>query len=261
MSSPKFDKDQSSTALTGAHVAVVGYGPEARERALLLRAAGNRVAIGMRPGGTSWSRAEEDGFLPVPTGIAVNGADVVAVLVPDEDQPSVYYRSVQPHLPAGALVVFERGHAIYTGAIEARGADVVLVTAASTLERTGCRVAVHHDATGKALDRAIAFARAAFGPAATTIGTTTVAEEVEADLAAYEERVGGPEALLRELDVVIVRGAHEPDEAKLVFYERLRGVVARRAAGSGSRPAASNPSSASDVTGVLGGRARMRGVA
>src|SRR5262249_24487162 len=88
-------------------------------------------------------------------------------------------------------------------------------------------VAVYHDATGHALERAIAYAKAVFGDEA-RIGTTTVAEEVEADLAAFEARVGGPEAVLAELDAVLVRSAHEPDCAKLAFYQRLRAVVAGR---------------------------------
>jgi len=89
-------------------------------------------------------------------------------------------------------------------------------------------VAVHHDATGRALERAIAYAKSAFAEAQTSLGTTTVAEEVDAELTAREDRAGGHEALLAELDQILVRGTHEPDEAKLGFYERLRNCVAAR---------------------------------
>jgi ketol-acid reductoisomerase len=249
----------------GARVAVLGYGPEARDQAMRLRASGWSVAVGVRPGGMSWLRATEDGFAPAPPAAAVADAEVVALHVPDEDQPSVYWRAVAPSLAKGALVVFGRGHALYLGAVEpelAAGADFVLATASGTLDRAAtCRVAVHHDATGRALERAISYARAAFGDLARQLLTTTVAEEVEADLAAIEERAGGPEALLAELDEMLARGTHEPDFAKLSYYERLRDVVARRATVSGSRAVTRPPGSSPSITGVVVRATRERGVA
>ena len=254
--------DQHKATPANARVAVLGYGPEAREQALRLRGAGAHVTVGVRPGGMSWLRATEDGFAPVPTAAAVSGAQIVAVHVPEEDQPAVYWRAVAPNLEPGALVVFGRGQALHIGCVDPPGAvDFVLVTSGGTLQRAGCRVAVHRDATGKALDRAVAYARAAIGEAAKALGTTTVAEEVEADLAAFEERVGGSEALLAELDELLARGTHEPDEAKLGFYERLRDLVARRAAASGRRAVAAPSGSAPSITAVMVRRLSARGVA
>jgi ketol-acid reductoisomerase len=237
-------------------VTVLGYGPEARAHALRLREAGHAVTIGMRPGGMSWLRASEDGFAPQPTGAAVQGAEVVMVMVPEEDQASVFANAVSANLAKGALLVFARGHALYTGAVEPKEHDVVLMTAA-------CKVAVHGDATGRALERATSFARAALAAGA-KVGTTSVAEEVEADLAAFEERVGGPEAFVAELDRVLQESTHEPDCAKLGFYERLRAIVSQRAKRSGARPArpaSVAASSTPDVTFTGVRLPRMRGVA
>ena len=121
---------------------------------------------------------------------------------------------------------------------------------------------MHRDASGRAVERATTFARAACGEAA-RVGTTSVAEEVEADLAAFEERVGGPEALVAELDRVLQDSTHEPDCAKLGFYERLRAIVAQRAKVSGARPARPQLASPStpDVTFTGVRLAGLRGVA
>jgi len=255
-------KKSGANKQTRTRVAVLGYGTEARDRAVRLRHAGHEVSVSMRPGGLSWVRANAATASPAPAGEAVASAEVVVLLVPDEEQPSVYWRSIAPHISPGALLVVERGHALYIGALEPRlDIDIVLVTAgaASVGERAGCRVAVYHDATGRALERAIAYARSAFTEAKASLGTTTVAEEVEADLSAREGRAGGHEALLAELDQILVRGAHEPDEAKLSFYERLRACVAGRRLMDSKRVVAASPTSAIDLTARYW--THMRGVA
>jgi hypothetical protein len=102
---------------------------------------------------------------------------------------------------------------------------VVLVTGCDDRDdgERGCRVAVHRDATGHALERAAAFARAVFG--ASKIGTTTLDSEVKADLSELVERMGGLPALLAEWDRVLANPSHEPDQATLMYYERLRATV------------------------------------
>src|SRR5262249_14297465 len=161
--------------------------------ALRLRDTGHDVSVGMLPAGSSWVRAKRDGFAPTSVGSAVHGAEIVVVLVPDADQPSVYWRAVAPGLAPRALAVFARGFALEAGAIDPCSADVVLVAPTPR----GLRVAVHHDATGRALERAIAYAHAAFGDAA-PIGTTTIHEEFDAELASAIHRAGGFGALLAE---------------------------------------------------------------
>ncbi|HVH43882.1 MAG TPA: hypothetical protein VM925_16125, partial [Labilithrix sp.] len=181
--------------LTGARIAVLGYGLAAREHALGLRQSGNEVEIGLRLGGMSWVRARRDEFDARAASVVVGGADVVVVLVPDDEQASVYWHAIEPELAPGALLVFAHGLALETQTFEPRRNDVVLVTGELGGTRPRCRVAVQHDATGRALERALAYARAAFGAEA-TIGTTTVTAEVDAELAALAERAGGMHALL-----------------------------------------------------------------
>ncbi|HXX68086.1 MAG TPA: hypothetical protein VEK07_12920 [Polyangiaceae bacterium] len=212
------------TAFTRA--AIIGYGPEAREQAIRLRALGASVCVAMRPGGLSWIRAVEDGFRPVPSAEAVAGADVVVIHLPEPQQPSVWAYGLAPYIAPGSLVVFVRATALYSGAVDPDPSlDVVLVTANREQgdARRACRIAVHGDATGHALERATSFARAVFGMA--KIGTTTVESEVSAELSAWIASAGGLAPLLAEWDRVLRNPSHEPDQATLTYYERLRATV------------------------------------
>ncbi len=216
----------SSGHRSGGRVAFMGYGPEARDQALRLRSIGWDVDVVMRPGGMSWIRAVTDGFRPLPAGEAVSRAQVLVVHLPESEQPAVWAYSIAPHLAPGSLVVFVHGWALYSGAVDPDPClDVVLVTGRDDFKgaELSCRVAVHRDATGHALERAAAFARALFGGA--KIGTTTLDSEVKAELSALVTKMGGFEALLAEWDHVLANPGHEPDEATLTYYERLRATV------------------------------------
>jgi ketol-acid reductoisomerase len=207
--------------------AMIGYGPEAREQAVRLRAIGWNVGVAMRPGGLSWIRAVDDGFRPVPSAEAVASAEVVVIQLPEPRQPSVWAYGLAPYVEAGSLVVFARGTALYSGAVDPDPSlDVVLVTSDDGPSDGGaqaCRVAIHSDASGYALERAMAFARAAFRMP--RIGTTTVDSEVGAELAEWIVRAGGLTALLAEWDCILANPSHEPDQATLTYYERLRAKV------------------------------------
>jgi ketol-acid reductoisomerase len=232
-------------------VAFLGYGDAAREQALRLKALPShwRVDVVVRPGGMSWIRAVADGFRPVPPSEAAARADVVAVHLPEREQPGVWAYSVEPYLAPGALVVFARGSALYAGSVDP-GSDLDVALVRKTAggpgagpENTPCRVAVHRDATGRALERSAAFARAVFG--ATSVGTTTLDAEVRADITALVETMGGLPALLAEWDRLLADPGHEPDQAILGYYERLRaaftagvtsGRDARRSGADGAEP-------------------------
>ncbi len=209
--------------------AVIGYGPDAREQALRLRALGWEVDVVVRSGGMTWVHAVADGFRPVPAAEAALRADVVVVHLPESEQPAVWAYGLAPYLAAGALVIFAHGSAVYSGAVDPDPRlDVALVTRGSVRTARGaervCRVAVHRDATGHALERALAFARAVFG--SPKVETTTLDSEVKADLSERGAKMGGGlPALMAEWDRVIASPSHEPDEATLNYYERLRATV------------------------------------
>lgn len=214
--------------LKRARVVLLGYGDEAREHALGLRSAGCDVSVGLRLGGMSWVRARSDGFVAQAPSMVAPGARVIVLLVPDDEQASVYYHAIEPYLRSDTLLVLGRALALQTGAFEPRrGADVVIVSGNHFGPRPECRVAVHHDATGRALDRAIEYARAAFGAGA-LVGATTVETEAAAELAVLSRRAGGATALVAavERSAARARETHAPDETKVAFYEGL-GDLAR----------------------------------
>jgi ketol-acid reductoisomerase len=205
--------------------AVIGYGPDAREQALRLRAIGWIVDIVVRSGGMTWIHAVADGFRPVPAAEAAMRADVVVVHLPESEQPAVWAYGLAPYLAPGSLLVFAHGSALYSGSVEPDPRfDVALLTqcAVRGADRV-CRVAVQHDATGHALERALAFARAVFG--SIKVETTTLDLEVTADLTELGAKMGGLPALMAEWDRVLASPSHEPDEATLNYYERLRAMV------------------------------------
>ena len=207
------------------HAAVIGYGPDAREQALRLRAIGWAVDVVVRSGGMTWVHAVADGFRPVPAAEAAMRADVVVVHLPDAEQPAVWAYALAPYLAPGALVIFAHGSALYSGAVDPEPRlDVALVTRCIARDaELVCRVAVHRDATGHALERALAFARAVFG--SPKVETTTLELEVGVDLTELGAKMGGLRALVAEWDRVLASPSHEPDEGTLTYYERLRATV------------------------------------
>ncbi|HEY8041565.1 MAG TPA: hypothetical protein VIF15_17280 [Polyangiaceae bacterium] len=223
------EDNQGSPKRGAARVAMMGYGAEARQQAVRLRALGREVNVVVRPGGMSWIRALADGFRPVLASEAVARCEVVVVHVPEAEQLAVWAHAIAPHLAPGALVVFAHGSALYSGTVEPDPRfDVVLVTQreADGERQEACRVAVHHDATGRALERAEAFARDVSG--VSRIAATTLASEVESELSELVARMGGVRKALAEWDRVLANPGHEPDEATLTYYERLRATVLSR---------------------------------
>jgi|HubBroStandDraft_1064217.scaffolds.fasta_scaffold41995_2 ketol-acid reductoisomerase len=214
------DSESERPKRGAARVATFGYGRDAREQALRLRAAGWDVDVVIRAGGMSWVNAVADGFRPVPFSVAVPRADVVVVHLPGAEQPSAWAYALAPLLAPRTLVVFVHGSALYSGAVDpGPGLDVVLVAGGAR----GPRVAVHRDASGHAHERALAFARAAHGQE--HVGTTTLDGEVGADLFELGAKMGGLAGLLAEWDRLLATPSHEPDEAALTYYERLRATV------------------------------------
>jgi ketol-acid reductoisomerase len=238
------DPQELSFRLTGARVAVLGYGPVATQHALGLREAGNEVAVGT--GGMSGVRARKDGFPAKHAVSVIEGASAIVVLVPDEEQSSVYWSAIEPNVDPGALLVFGRALPLQTKSFEPKNVDVVFVAA----HDHGCRVAVHADATGRALERAIAYVRAAFGANA-TIATTTMAAEVDAELAALETRAGSAAAYREavEHDATRVRDSHAPEEARVKFFEGLRELLEERAKLAGAATPGERGSAVSLVAG------------
>jgi ketol-acid reductoisomerase len=148
LTSAVHDNDHAS-----GRIAVIGYGEGAgREHARRLRDRGHDVRVAVLPGGRSWIHATKDGFRPARATAAADGADVVVILVPEDDAAMVYWEEIVPVTKPGALVVFGDQVDLDRQRLPA-GVDVVVIA----MTDDTCVVSVHADATGRALGRAYAY--------------------------------------------------------------------------------------------------------
>ncbi len=218
-----------SDVLGGATVAMIGYGNQGAPQARALRASGLVVRIGLRPGGASAERAAAAGFAVASPAEAVSGANVVAVLIPDDAVPSAWSEITEALTP-GAAIVFAHGfNLLYSDLQKPPGADIVLVSPAGPgrlLERDLSRpplaayLAVHKDSTGRAWAIAEAYARRlGLDP----LWRTTVKEETEVDLFGEQTVLcGGMNALVQTAFEVLVARGYAPEIAYLECVHQLK---------------------------------------
>lgn len=219
-----------ATELGDRRVSVIGYGSQGAAQALNLRDSGADVTVGLRSDSASRRRAESEG-LRVEDIETASRADVVALLVPDEELPGVLSESVAPSLADGAAVLFAHGFAVrYGTASLPDGVDVVMVAPMGPGQRLRERFvegrglpasfAVERDVTGGARETALAYARA-IGCARVGLFETTFAEETEIDLFAEQAvLVGGLLRLVESGFDVLVEAGYSPELAYMeCLYE------------------------------------------
>ena len=165
-----YEDDASLEPLSGKTVAVIGYGSQGHAHALNLRDSGVRVVVGLREGSPSWKEAEEAGLEVLPVAEAAARGDIIAVLIPDQAQPVVYREKIAPHLSPGKCLLFAHGFNIHYGQIvPPSNVDVIMVAPKAPGHRvrevfaegggTPGLLAVYQDATGKAKELALAYAK------------------------------------------------------------------------------------------------------
>jgi ketol-acid reductoisomerase len=215
--------------LLSGKVAVIGYGSQGHAHALNLRDSGVEVEVGLRPGSGSREAAEEAGLTVAAIGEATRDAQVVAVLLPDHVQKGVYEAEIEPNLDPAAALLFAHGLNVHFGRIvPAPGHDVVMVAPKAPGHRvrelyeagagTPGLVAVHQDASGHALDLAIAYGTA-IGCGRVGLLETTFAEETESDLFGEQAVLcGGATALIKAGFETLVEAGYQPE---IAYYECL----------------------------------------
>jgi ketol-acid reductoisomerase len=231
-----YDKDADASALSAQKIAVLGFGSQGHAHALNLRDSGYDVVVGLRKGSSSVAKARDAGLTVKPIGEAVAAAQVVMVLLPDTSQAKVYAQEIAPNLEAGDMLMFAHGFNIQFRTIEPPdGVDVTMIAPKGpghlvrrTFEQgigTPAFVAVHHDATGKALQRALAYA-GAIGCARAGVIETTFEEETETDLFGEQTILcGGTSALVRSAFDTLVEAGYQPEIAYFECLHELKLIV------------------------------------
>ncbi len=221
-------KDVDKKALKGARIAVLGYGSQGRAHALNLSDSGFDVVVGVRKGGAGWKKAKKEGLAVAEPADAAEGADLVAMLVPDLAQKALY-ESVEKNLKDGATLLFAHGFNIHYKQIKPRkDLDVVLIApkGPGDLVRrqyqqgrgVPCLIAVAHDATGKAHAKALSYAHGIGGTRGGVLDTT-FAEETETDLFGEQAVLcGGATELVVKGFETLVEAGYQPEVA---YYECL----------------------------------------
>ncbi len=231
-----YDKDADASALSGQKIAVLGFGSQGHAHALNLKDSGFDVVVGLRDGSSSAAKAREGGLTVKPIGEAVAEADVVMVLLPDTSQARVYGEEIAPNLEPGNMLMFAHGFNIHFRTIDPPGdVDVTMIAPKGpghlvrrTYEQgigTPALVAVHRDATGKALQRALAYA-GAIGCARAGVIETSFEEETETDLFGEQSILcGGTSALVRSAFDTLVEAGYQPEIAYFECLHELKLIV------------------------------------
>ncbi len=231
-----YDKDAQPELIRNKKVAIIGYGSQGHAHALNLRDSGVTVAVGLRPEGKSWAKAEADGLQVMPVAEAAAWADVIMMLAPDTAQPDIYAQSVAPHLAAGKTLMFAHGFNIrFETIVPPPDVDVSMVAPKAPGHRvretylegegTPCLLAVHQDVSGQARDFAIAYAHA-LGCTRAGALLTTFAEETETDLFGEQAVLcGGVSALVKAAFETLVEAGYQPELAYFETMHELKLIV------------------------------------
>ena len=115
-----YDKDADLSLIKGKNVAIIGYGSQGHAHAQNLNDSGVKVTVGLRKGGASWSKVEKAKLKVAEVADAVKNADVVMILLPDEQIASVYANDVAPHIKQGASLAFAHGFNVHYGQVTPR---------------------------------------------------------------------------------------------------------------------------------------------
>lgn len=231
-----YDKDANLADIKDKTIAVVGYGIQGRGQALSLRDSGLKVVVAQRKGGPNYDQAVKDGFKPVEADVAAKQADVIQMVVQDHIQSDLYKQSIKKHLKAGKALMFSHGFNIHFGGIKPpKDVDVFMIApkGPGALVRrqfeegkgVPCLVAIHQNATGKALKIALAYAKGIGGTRAGVI-QTTFKEETETDL--FGEQVvlcGGTSELIKSGFHTLVDAGYQPEIAYFECLHELKLIV------------------------------------
>jgi len=231
-----YQEDCNISALEGKTIAVIGYGSQGHAHALNAKESGCNVIIGLYEGSKSWDKAVAQGFEVYTAAEAAKKADVIMILINDEKQAAMYKKDIEPNLEEGNMLMFAHGFAIhFNQIIPPKNVDVTMIapkgpghTVRSEYQAgkgVPCLVAVHQDASGKALDKALAYA-AAIGGARAGVLETNFRTETETDLFGEQAVLcGGVCALMQAGYETLVEAGYDPRNAYFECIHEMKLIV------------------------------------
>ncbi len=231
-----YDKDADLSLIKGKKVTIVGYGSQGHAHAQNLKDSGVKVTVGLRRDGASWNKAKKAGLKVEEIAKSVAGADLVMLLLPDEQIAAVYADDVQTNMKKGAALAFAHGFNIHYGQVIPReDLDVIMIApkgpghlVRSTYVQGGgvpSLIAIYQDRSGKAHDLALSYAAANGGTRGGVI-ETSFREETETDL--FGEQVvlcGGTVELIKAGFETLVEAGYAPEMAYFECLHELKLIV------------------------------------
>ncbi len=236
MSKIYYQEDCNLSLLDGKTIAVIGYGSQGHAHALNAKESGCHVIIGLYEGSKSWAKAQAQGFEVYTAAEAAKKADIIMILINDEKQAKMYKESIEPNLTEGKMLMFAHGFAIHFGQIvPPKDVDVTMIapkgpghTVRSEYQAgkgVPCLIAVQQNATGKALDLALAYALA-IGGARAGVLETTFKDETETDLFGEQAVLcGGVCALMQAGFETLVEAGYAPENAYFECIHEMKLIV------------------------------------
>ena len=228
-----YDRDADLARILDKKIAIVGYGSQGRAHALNLKDSGVKdVVVALRPGSATAKKVEADGLKVMTVAEASAWADAIMVLAPDELQRGIYANEIAPNIKDGAALLFAHGLNVHFNLIEPKDSiDVLMIapkgpghTVRGEYQKGGgvpCLIAIHHNATGNALDLGLAYA-SAIGGGRSGVIETTFREECETDLFGEQAVLcGGLVELIRAGFETLVEAGYAPEMA---YFECLHEV-------------------------------------
>ena len=222
--------------IAGQRIAIIGYGSQGRAHAQNLKDSGHDVIVGVREGGKGWKNAKADGLATAEPADAVKDADIIAILTPDMAQAEVYKTIIEPNAKKGSALLFAHGFSIIYDRITPRDdMDVILVAPkgpGDLVRREFARgrgvpslFAIEKDATGKARDRAMGYAKG-IGGATGGLLETSFREETETDLFGEQAVLcGGAKELVMSGFNTLVEAGYQPEIAYFECLHELKLIV------------------------------------
>jgi ketol-acid reductoisomerase len=231
-----YDKDCDLSIIKSKQVAIIGYGSQGHAHANNLKDSGVDVVVGLRPDSTSVAKAKNSGLTVKDIPDAIQGADVVMILAPDEHQAKLYRDHIAPNIKKNATLCFAHGFNIHFGQIEPRAdLDVIMIApkgpghlVRSTYKQGGgvpSLIAIYQDASGHAKDTALSYASANGGGRAGII-ETTFRDETETDLFGEQAVLcGGATALVQAGFETLTEAGYAPEMAYFECLHELKLIV------------------------------------